>query len=198
MTKRIMFWILLLICISYLCFSEWEVRVNGGICADFMQLPDFNEVMDAVSKDNNGNFWGIGWEVILDYFGLGGNYMVNFQRDIKQEWSVNWYGEALYVSYHFFGAQAFIDPFAQIGIGNAGGISLGEYDSAPYYEEGTLLLTLFPFVSAGCAFNFDGLLIGTKINYSPLISPVPVTDFGEYPLQNVQAIVFIGFSIGGK
>jgi hypothetical protein len=192
--------LILLLAVLVPSFSEpTENRIVGFAAVPFFDAPKASEVIDALADARSDIFYGLGWEYIFDRIGFGGNFGVNFIRDDSMDWSAEWYGEAIYVSYHLFGAGAFFDLFGQMGLGSAGSVQLGKAKINEDTDASTLLtIGIFPFVSIGCAFNLHGFIIGTKLNYTPFISPPPATDFNEYPLKRVQAIVFIGISTDGQ
>lgn len=196
--------VFLMICaFTVLSFAEpIEPRIVGFSAIPFFAVPEADEVVDALTGSRSDLFYGIGWEVIVGQIGIGGNYGVNFVRDDSYDWTVEWYAEALFVSFHLFGAGAFIDPFAQAGIGCAGSVFIDDASIAgpgytvPLDASDILTIGIFPYASLGCAFNLRGLVLGAKLNYTPFVSPPPVTNFDAYPLKRIQAVVFLGISLG--
>jgi hypothetical protein len=176
-------------------FGEVQVRLTLATAMDFMQLPDFQQVMDRFSDRVYGHFWGLGWEVIIDHLSIGGNYMASFLRDQYNFWDIDWLGEALYAGYHFFGPKCFVDPFMQVGLGSAGRVDLSSEIVSPYDR---LYIAIYPFVGAGLNLNFDGFVVGAKLNYLPFVGPVPVTPIKEYPVKNFQIVLSAGVGIGPK
>ena len=195
MKMRDFIFILIILFTLLPCYADNQVRITGGTCFDLSGIPDFEMITGEMSDSKNSRFWGIGWEVILDKLGLGGNYYTDFIQDINLEWTVAWYSEVFYLSYHILGAGAFVDPFIQTGLGCVGGVYVGDkyFDSST----GRLAMALFPFVSAGLVFDFDGFLIGAKLNYAPVMKPIPVTDIELYSIKSTQFIMFAGISFGG-
>jgi hypothetical protein len=190
--KSLIYCFILMIWLSFVCFAGTQVRLTGAVCSEFMDVPDSTD-RDASVFNPDESFWGFGWEIISGHHGMGGSYLTDFERNANREWNVEWYSEVIYMSYHFIGVHWFIDPFVYAGLGSAGSIFLGDDDS-PIQDR--LLLTIFPVAGAGVTLQFDGFLAGLRLNYTPLMSPVPVTKFEMYPIKNVQAVIFCGVSIG--
>jgi hypothetical protein len=55
-----------------------------------------------------------------------------------------------------------------------------------------LYLSVFPALSLGLAVNLEGFLMGLKLSFSPVVLPIPASSIGNYPLDFLQARVFIG------
>jgi hypothetical protein len=186
-------------------FAGPTFSLTGNIAAGLSDRPSFEEALLSLTENPNP-LWGMGWELTLRRFGFGGTYMVNFSQDDANQWALDWYGEALYASYHLFGGGAFIDPFVQAGIGCAGRVSIGPYPYYPYpYYPDTmdpdfmpegLMISLFPFAGAGVALHLDGLTVGAKLKYMPFNSPIPAAWIPGYPAGQFQAEVFAGVTFG--
>ncbi|MBN2443324.1 MAG: hypothetical protein JXJ04_18330 [Spirochaetales bacterium] len=166
--------------------ADEQVRLLAGTCVN---SDDFREF---TSDSGIASFWGIGWEVIHNHLGMGGNYYTNFNQDIYREWSVNWYSEVIFLSYHVFGTTSFFDPFVQGGLGCSGEVHLNDYNYDYEYEPENLRLTIFPYVSAGMVIAHNNFLVGTKLNYTPVTSPIPVTNIEPYFLNETQLHIFAG------
>jgi hypothetical protein len=190
--KRLIYCLMIMLFLSFACFAGSRVRITGAVCSEVADVPGSTE-KDAVIFNPEQSYWGFGWEVICGHYGIGGSYCTNFERDARRRWNVEWYSEVIYMGYHFFQKGRFLDLFVRVGLGNAGSIFLGDNDND---IRDRLLLTIFPVLGAGIACEFDGFCAGFSINYTPLMSPVPVTDFEVYPLKNVQAVIFCGVAIG--
>lgn len=192
--------IIMMIFIAVLVSADPSVRLSLATANSFSQEPKFEDVWDIFYNKGKNPFWGIGWEVIKDNLGIGGTYMVDFFRDTADQWNIDYYSEAFYLSFHILGGDFIADPFLQVGLGSAGRILLPEDDYSYHYysedEEGSMTnLVIFPFVSTGFALNFDGFVLGSKLNYTPAMSVPPGTDFLEYPMRNFQAILYAGVSL---
>jgi hypothetical protein len=178
------------------CFAG-AVHLTGNLSADFLGDHSAREIINTFTVGDQPLFWGLGWEVILDRVGFGGDYLVSFFRDAGSQWWLDWYAPAFYLSFHPFGGNAFFDPFLQVGIGSAGRVLLGTMHTpmtAPLDRD--LFLALFPFVGGGIALNLDGLLLSAKVAYTPYASPIPVTSIQTYPLGRFQVTLGAGISLG--
>jgi hypothetical protein len=135
--------------------------------------------------------------VIINRFGFGGDYMVSFFQDAGEQWWLDWYAPALFVSFHPLGGKSFLDPFLQVGVGSSGRVFLEPQPVSMGPGPGQdLSLSLFPFVGAGLALNLDGFLLSVKAVYTPYTSPAPVTDIPAYPMGKFQVTMSGGVSIG--
>jgi hypothetical protein len=140
-------------------------------------------------------FWGVGWEVIPNRTGFGGEYLVSFSQDTGRGWWLDWYAPALYLSWHPAGTRGFVDPSFQIGIGSAGRVRLS--GGVPgTLEDRSLSLALFPFLAGGLNLTLDHLLLGARAIYTPWSAPIPATTIPAYPLGELQVTVSAGISLG--
>jgi len=184
-------------------FAGPTFSLTGNIAAGLSETPTFEEALQSLTENPNP-LWGLGWELTLRHFGFGGTYMVNFSRDDANQWALDWYGEAIYVSYHLFGGGAFIDPFVQAGVGCSGQVTIGPYYYYPYYPDTEdadfmpqgLMISLFPSVGAGVAMHLEGFTVGAKLKYMPFNSPIPAAWIPGYPSGQFQAEVFAGVTLG--
>jgi hypothetical protein len=174
------------------CFAS-AVHLTADVSANFLGGSPTQQIVNTFSIGDQPLFWGLGWEVILGRVGLGGDYMVDFFKDSGSQWWLDWYAPALYLSFHPIGANHFIDPFIQAGIGSAGRVLLRHMSMNP---GGNLMISIFPYVAGGLSFNLDGLLLGLKATYTPLHAEIPVTYIPAYPLGTFQVALSAGFSIG--
>ena len=176
------------------CFAG-AVHLTGNLSADFIEVPSAQDIVATFEVGGQPLFWGVGWEVVLDRMGFGGDYAVSFLHGTADAstWWLDWYSPALYMSYHIFGSTAFIDPFIQVGVGCAGRVLLSSSASA---AADSLDIALLPFVAAGLSLDLDGLLISAKASYTPYASQIPVTDIPAYPLGKVQVTLSAGLSLG--
>ncbi len=184
-------------CLALSLFGEARaprVRVDLGavIGKDFIDRPTFDQAASALTAEDP--LEGFGWEVLIGHIGIGGSYLVAFNKDSTSEWWLDWDGQAAYASYHVLGPRSFVDPFVDAGIGCAGRVYLGPGEASA----DRLLLTLYPFASAGAALDLNGLRVGAKLSYALNRSGIPATAIPEYPLGRFQASAFVGVSIGGR
>jgi hypothetical protein len=176
-------------------FAAPKLSLTGDIAAGFSGMPSVEEAFLNLTENPNP-LWGTGWEITSRRFGFGGAYMVNFSREGSSPWALDWYAEALYMSYHVFGGGAFLDPFIQAGVGCAGRVMLRDHGYCDYGYTGDLMLSLFPYVGGGLALNLEGFTIGTKVSYIPFDTPVPATWIPGYPVDPFQVSVFAGVTLG--
>ena len=160
---------------------------------DFSQMPTAGEAIESFSTDP-APLWGFGWEVVMKRLGLGGTYYVKFFEDTGSSWTLDWNGQPLYVSYHFFGPKPFLDPFVMAGAGCSGRVLL--QDSYP--GTSALFLSLYPFVGAGFGIHLGDFTVGASLSYVPFISGIPATDIPAYPAGNYQLSVYSGVTLGHK
>ena len=191
--KRLFFIFVVLVLAAGPLFSDTQVRLTGNVALDFVERPSLKEVVDGFSKRNQDVAWGFGWEVILNHLGMGGTYLVNFFQEDNSEWWFDWIGQAFYLSYHFFGAGAFIDPFVEAGVGSAGRVSLEEYTPQGLDH---LYLSIYPLVSGGLALDFQGFIVSLKMSYIPTVTPPPATEIKNFPLDNFLVVLSVGAALG--
>ena len=196
--------------------ADPQVRIAGNVAADFAQRPTLEDVRTGFD-DQGEIFWGLHWEIITDRVGFGWHTLVKFDqvetglKDPMYDWSLDWLGD-FYVAYHFFGGGALVDPFLEVGFGNAGRVDIDddggtwtkvdgdweyEVDEWDPTEESVMNLGLYPYIGGGVAFDLGGLLLGARVSYRPTVIPVPATQFEVYPLTNFQVAVFGGVALGG-
>ena len=179
-----------LFCLGAAAFAETRVDVTAVISKDFMSSPSFNQAVSALGNDTT--FGGIGWEVVMDHIGIGGQYLVDFHEDSPNGWWLDWNGQAAYASYHILGASSFIDPFVDLGVGSAGRVFLGPEATGA----SRLAISVFPFASAGASLDLQGFRLGAKLSCSLGHTAIPATSIPDYPLGRFQVSVFAGWSIG--
>ena len=192
MKTRFLAFVLVLAAFSTPCFAA-TVHLTGDLSANFLGGSTTQEIVNTFAVGDQPLFWGLGWEVILGRFGFGGDYMVSFFKDIGSQWWLDWYAPAFSLSFHPIGANRFIDPFLQAGIGSAGRVLLRGMSMA---QGNNLLISVFPFVAAGLNFNLHGLLVGVKAAYIPFNAEIPVTDIPAYPMGSLRVSMSAGFAIG--
>jgi hypothetical protein len=146
------------------------------------------------------------WEVAFRYFGLGMHYGVGFyQPETEKGWLMDWKGD-FFLSYHIMGSGSTVDPFVEVGWGNAGTTTVSSpsrYEYPDWEEEvadgDALELALYTYVAGGVAFDLNGLLLGARVCYYPssLAEPIPATDIAMFDLADFDIGVFAGVALGG-
>jgi hypothetical protein len=176
------------------CFAG-ALRVTADLSADFMSDATTQTVISTFSVGSQPLLWGVGWEIVPDKAGFGGNLAVSFFQDAATSWWLDWVAPGVFLSYHPFGAERFLDPFIQVGAGCAGRVGLGteaQLDEVPVTPD--ISLSLYPFAAAGLAVNLDGLLLQAKVTYTPYNGSIPVTDIATYPLGKFQVALSGGLA----
>ncbi len=171
-----------------------DVNVNLVAVAgkDFIDPPSVDQVFSSL-RDGPG-LLGIGWEVVIKRFGMGGSYLVLFEPDSNDSWWFSWETQPFFASCHFLGGSARIDPFVDAGLGCAGKVYLG-----PAYIPGEKLgISIYPFASAGIALNLNAVRIGAKISAMPWQGRLPAAPIPGYEVGAFQAQVFAGVSLGNR
>ena len=194
--KKTLWITVLVVLMAVPVFSDTQVRLTGNIALDFVERPSLRTVIDEFSERKQDIAWGFGWEVIFDYLGIGGTYLVNFFQGSEEEWWFDWIGEAFYLSYHVFGGGAFIDPFVEVGLGSAGRVTMEEDNINLSGEKDNMYLSIYPVVGGGMSLDFLGFIAGLKLTYIPTVSPPPATDFQNFPLGNFLFTFFAGAALG--
>ncbi len=195
--------LLALTIIAPACFADCEddpgtvFTLSGTSAIDFATLP-YMEHEYRGYDDLDQPLWGIGWEVVLQRIGLGGTYMVSFSHDDRGKDLLNWYCQGFFISYHFLGGGAFLDPFIQVGAGCAGQARLHgsrDEDDDRHLSGSPVSLALFPHLSAGVALDLDGFTFGGKVNYVPFQADLP-TNIHPQPVGSFQVQIFAGVTFG--
>ncbi len=133
---------------------------------------------------------GIQLEILGQNLGYGFDALVDFRQDPLERWYFDWQGQ-LFLRYHLFGTDGFLDPFFEAGYGNAGSVLLEEE------EDKELKLSLYPSFSAGLNLLFhEGLFVGSRLSYRPINKGIPAADIETVALQRYQASLYLGISLG--
>ena len=197
--------------------ADAQFRMALAVGTDFAERPSYQDI-GAGFNDPANVFEGLHLEVITDRIvGFGIDGLVRFTEtatngiDESAAWWFDWNGR-LFVSAHFFGGGAIVDPFVEIGYGCVGRVNLSYARSGVWSEdeaglwryewydtndEGLTNISLFPVVSAGVAFDLAGFLIGARIAYRPIVHVVPGTRVENYPLTQFHIGLFGGVALGG-
>jgi hypothetical protein len=182
-------------------FLSAEVFRIGGVGAVEVMNNPINEEFRQEFDNEIDIIPGLYWEVILGKLGFGMTYLVNFTPidteipDLEYEWYLDWIGSWDF-RYHILSVigRSGIDPFLEIGFGNAGRVDISNYENSSELRD-PLQLSLFVQGGAGIALRLQQLHLGGKLLYRIGNSPVPATQFEIYPLKNFQIALFGGFSI---
>ncbi|MBI9102077.1 MAG: hypothetical protein JEY99_06665 [Spirochaetales bacterium] len=196
--KQKIFILLIIILIGSTLAAE-TFRLGGIGTMELMENP-LNEETRPEFEGELNMIPGFYWEVKLDNIGFGMTYLTDFtpiesdSPDLEYEWYLDWIGSFDF-RYHFLGDFA-IDPFVELGIGNAGRVELTEEMMAGEEEpaEDPLMLSLFIQAGGGAALRLGGIHVGAKVLYRVYNQPIPATQIEIYPLKNFELGVFGGFS----
>lgn len=190
--------ILLLVFISSNVFAEF--RLTGYMESDIKENNVNSSVLDYLDGENP--IYGMGWEVVLNSIGFGGHYGVFFNKlsdnEYFEEWNMDWKSD-LFLSYHLFGEKTLLDPFGEIGVGNAGRVNIKAYIQEEDYEynnddSNVSNMSLYSYFGLGLAVNLNHLIIGSKVNYKISSIDVPATNFQSYPMEDFTFTFFTGVS----
>ncbi|MFP4115303.1 MAG: hypothetical protein ACOC0E_11385 [Spirochaetota bacterium] len=203
--KRVIATTALLLLASTL-FAGPQFRIAGNALTPLTRLPESTSAWDEVILPNEGSLSGWHWEVILDRLGFGMHYGVRFlgNEDAGSPFSIDWKGD-FFLSYHFFGGGALLDPFIEFGWGNVGRAHVDSARDAAYpdwedkVEDGSATdLALYTYGAAGLALDLNGLLLGVRLAYMPteLAHPVPSSSVGFYELAQFEIGLFGGIAFG--
>lgn len=150
-------------------------------------------VVDWDQDQDVANLGGIQLELIGEHLGFGLNAMGDGLREEIEPYSANWEGE-LFVSYHLFGNNSFIDPYLQAGVGNGGFVSWTSEDNVQ-----DLQLSLYPAFHVGVNAVFEeGLYLGFNYGYRSYNRSIPATNITRYEQSRNQFTLQIGYQFGGR
>ena len=188
-------------------FAGPQFRVAGNLLSPHDALPASLTEWDTAIMPNADALGGWHWEVILNRFGFGMHYAARLLEDelaFAADYSIDWKGD-LFLSYHFLGGGATIDPFVEFGWGGAGSarIRSGVDRDCPDLgyrcdEAAAVSLALFSYSAVGLALDLNGLLVGTRIAWIPssLATPVPDASIRRYELPEFEVGLFAGVALG--
>ena len=195
--------------------ADTQVRFGINAATLLHARPTRDAVRDSFA-DRSRLLHGLHWEIIHDRLGFGGHALVRFDRQPATTetylWSLDWDGD-LFMSAHLNGVGRFLDPFVELGLGSAGRVYLDDREDGLWVQDehglwhyvtggsqepsGVQSMSLYPYLAAGLALDFRGLLVGTRVCYRPWNEPVPATQFATYDLAPFQVTVFWGVALGG-
>ena len=210
--------VVLLGTLPILLFANPQFRLATNAAADLVDRPSLQDLQSNIDDPANF-FYGLHWEVITaGTIGFGMHGLVRFTsvpftyagHDLTRWW-LDWLGE-MFISLHLFGGGVAVDPFFEIGYGNAGRAELYREISGSWAQDASDLwyyqwneqpienpqnLSLYPFIAAGVALDLQSFLFGLRVTYRPIAHPIPGTQIANYPLKNIQATLFGGVAFGG-
>jgi len=167
-------------------FAHMETRLAGQLAWEW----DSGKDSLGDLKEEDIRLGGVQLEFVGHRLGFGVDSLVNFYTDHYDDWYLDWQGN-IFLRYHLFGSDSFIDPFIEAGFGNAGSVNLD------YPSEETLKLSLYPSLSTGLNLVFsEGLYMGGRFTYRPTDAVIPVTDFPKPALGRYQATFYVGMAFG--
>jgi len=154
-------------------------------------------IMDWDEENDVSHMGGLHFEIIGEHMGFGAEALGDSRLDDVQDTDgpgeAVWQGE-VFLSYHIFGANSFIDPYVQLGAGNAGYVSWIDENNSD-----ELALSLYPSFSAGINAVFDGgLILGMRHSYRPENNLVPGAGLPLADLAAHQTTLQIGYQFGGR
>jgi len=139
--------------------------------------------------EDNHRFWGLETETITsDMTGFGMDALVDFYKDDLNNSMLDWRGQ-LFMRYHLFGTQSFLDPFIEAGVGNAGSVRLADGEKPE--------MSLYPFLSAGGNIMLHGgFFAGMRWSYK-LDEWIIGTVIPQKELDRHQISFTVGYSYYG-
>lgn len=203
--KRALF-LITLVTVTTAAFAGLQFRVAAQATTPLESLPQGEEWSEAFSPTSE-TLTGWHWELIFGHFGLGMHYGMRFYETelLESPYLVDWKGD-FFLSYHIMGAGSVIDPFLELGWGNAG-TATASYDDRHEYPDwedelhgGTATaLAHYTYVGAGLALDLNGLLLGVRVLHVPseLVSPTPDPDVALYRMSPFELGIFGGIALGG-
>lgn len=146
------------------------------------------------------------WEVILNRVGFGMHYAMRLVDTgyAPSPYSVDWKGD-LFLSFHPLGGGSLVDPFVEIGWGNAGSADVRSASDTRYpnwkkrARDGSMTeLVLYRYAAAGLALDLRGLLVGARLAYMPtqFRNPIPDRSVAMYTLPELELGLFGGIALG--
>lgn len=199
--------VLFLICASISAQEEEKRQLRLGVLAGTAFTPDekHTDMEDVMSNFDSGHmaFGGLYAEYLHGNTGIGmlvqgldDSLMYSGAEDevIKLE-------AACFLGYHFFGPEAFFDPFVDTGMWSHVGLTRMYIESARHEDDVVSFATppeivVSPFVSLGFAFNIQPLVLGIKTSYVPF--EVQLTPSSEYAFPEIgkRVTLYVLFAPG--
>ena len=209
--KRTIITAVILTTMAVATFADGQVRFAGYTATPAASLPSGGvEEWQTLATPTDLTMSGWNWEIVFDRFGLGMHYGTRtFQQESHEtdgsEWYLGWRGD-FFLSYHIFGGGSLIDPFVEIGWGNAGTATIASPEQAGYPDwkdevhYGTAVdVAMFTYAAAGLALDLNGLLLGAKLSYAPaeMVDSAPRTDVAVHDMMPFELSLFGGIALGG-
>lgn len=187
MLKKILS-LLVMISATSTMLIQAEVRVGAQMTWEWDS--EKSGIRDLEEEDLS--LGGLQLEILGRNLGFGLDALADFRQDLSEQWFFDWQGQ-LFLRYHLFENNCFLDPFLEAAYGNAGSVKLEDT------ENRQLHLSLYPSLSAGLNLLFnEGLIVGGRLNYRLKNNPVPATDIETVDLGKHQATFYVGLRLGGS
>lgn len=163
----------------------------------------------AQFEEGENVYYGVNAEILFDKVGLGLYTYFSFYEWYDYVWNYGYemmdVDVNLSLSYHFFGATAFLDPFVESGLGSITR-NVTAYDDGlgggmvELEEPFPFLGTNYWFAGLGLGINIGDLGVFAKVQYHHPTGPVEVDDddgdytytTDDFPLNDLKVV------LGGK
>jgi hypothetical protein len=175
MLKKIPIALLFAVLISSGAFAQLMIGLSGALHMD-TQL-SASEISDRF-KQGDGIFYGPSIELVGNKLGVGlaGN-ISSYARVVKivsgplswdQSMKFNDYDLTLYLSYHLFGARAFLDPFGEFGGGviATGFADKSDQDTYSPYDSAFLMASYYWYAALGLGVNLGPIGLFGKLAFN--------------------------------
>jgi hypothetical protein len=207
--KRSVLIVLLIIGGTAAASGDVQFRMAGSYATPFTVMPDPSlEQWTAIAMPNEQSLSGWHWEVVFSRMGLGMHYAVRFDEPgvYAPDWTVDWKGD-FFLSYHLGDRHRPVDPFVEVGWGNAGRAGMTDYEGFEYpdweeeIEDGDAVsLSFYRYVAAGVGLELGNVMVGGKLAYiaPEFVSPVPGSPVAVHRLAPFELSFFAGVALGGR
>ncbi|HUX22397.1 MAG TPA: hypothetical protein VMW69_14230, partial [Spirochaetia bacterium] len=186
--KRTAVLAMLIFGVAGLSFGQVRGHFALDMVANVQQIPSVDPSVTTFTTANQPVYWGLEFEAAHRHWGLGGLYSANLERINSNDYWLDFYGQAVYLSYHLFARRAFLDPYVSVGLGSAGRVAIGSGSTVTLPANQTILLSVFPVVSGGLALDLNGLYLGAKLSYLPSMTSLVATANSNVPLSKIQLV----------
>lgn len=202
--KRSVLLVALLLTAVFSSHAQFQFRAAGNLLNPVEASPvDSDALLIAVNAPSEV-LSGWHWEVLLNRFGFGMHYALDLYQESSTHAMVDWKGD-FFFSYHPFGAGSLIDPFFELGWGNAGSAQISDASDGEYPDweraarsDDTTALTLYSYAATGLALDLKGLLVGARAAWMPhtLQEGVPGSGIPLFDLDEFELALFAGIALG--